>query len=535
VTLLLLGWDPDFVGTTFRPRTMKLPGACGGFHAIVVVALGSITGGPLSLFCDFLTIYSTAGVVDANHHHDPSTSDLPVPTHHWPFEEHAVDTVGGIVGQIRGPVGYSTLDHIQGIAALQLNCCAGKVVFNDARLKDEFTNYTVALWFKVDEIVPQRFRYLYEEGGVDYGFAVRIVGSSVQAAVLEGGGRSVKKVSAGMIKSGQWHHVVATYSNGLLAVFLDGILGNSVETGYGPFGAHVNASIGAVGLVHQRTALSLVGLIDDLRIWDGIALTALEVATLYASLSSGVPSTAPNTAPSDAPSSKGALPRPNFLLIVADDLNFDSVGFMGGVAPNVTPNIDRLARESHVFTRTHSASLVCQPSRQAMLSGKYPPIYGSVDFNPMQVGTRTVVSNLLDDGYLTATFHKFWHMQPYSSFPWTMTEDNSIIRGRTGNKRIGRAPTLLAEATRMTIAAAQRANKPFFLVVNSADSHRPFPGDGTSIDNSEMVEEPSRMYLPHEVTLPSPIPDLPLARTDVAQYASSVRRLDDTVGRCLQV
>ena len=43
------------------------------------------------------------------------------------------------------------------------------------------------------------------------------------------------------------------------------------------------------------------------------------------------------------------ISRPNILLIVADDLNFDSPGYAGGVAPDVTPNIDRLARESFSF------------------------------------------------------------------------------------------------------------------------------------------------------------------------------------------
>ena len=37
--------------------------------------------------------------------------------------------------------------------------------------------------------------------------------------------------------------------------------------------------------------------------------------------------------------------RPNVLLPVADDMNWDSPGCFGGVAPDVTPHIDRLAKE----------------------------------------------------------------------------------------------------------------------------------------------------------------------------------------------
>ena len=81
---------------------------------------------------------------------------------------------------------------------------------------------------------------------------------------------------------------------------------------------------------------------------------------------------------------KEEVPRPNFLLITADDMSYDSPGFTGGVAPGVTPNIDRLAGESFSFGRAFSTVSVCQPSRQSMLSGLYPHNYGSAGFFPMK-------------------------------------------------------------------------------------------------------------------------------------------------------
>ena len=38
--------------------------------------------------------------------------------------------------------------------------------------------------------------------------------------------------------------------------------------------------------------------------------------------------------------------RPNVLLLVADDMNWDSPGCFGGAAPNITPNIDKLASKA---------------------------------------------------------------------------------------------------------------------------------------------------------------------------------------------
>ena len=41
--------------------------------------------------------------------------------------------------------------------------------------------------------------------------------------------------------------------------------------------------------------------------------------------------------------------RPNVLLIVADDMNWDTPGCFGGAAPGITPNIDKLASEGMRF------------------------------------------------------------------------------------------------------------------------------------------------------------------------------------------
>ncbi|OAA61867.1 Alkaline-phosphatase-like, core domain protein [Niveomyces insectorum RCEF 264] len=63
-----------------------------------------------------------------------------------------------------------------------------------------------------------------------------------------------------------------------------------------------------------------------------------------------------------------ASKRPNFLLIVADDLGFSDVGAFGGEIR--TPNIDALANSSAGvrFTNFHTASM-CSPTRSMLLSG----------------------------------------------------------------------------------------------------------------------------------------------------------------------
>ncbi|ODO07742.1 hypothetical protein I350_03318 [Cryptococcus amylolentus CBS 6273] len=58
--------------------------------------------------------------------------------------------------------------------------------------------------------------------------------------------------------------------------------------------------------------------------------------------------------------------RPNFLVILADDLGFSDVGCFGSEIH--TPNLDKLAREGTRFSDYHTAS-ACSPTRSMLLSG----------------------------------------------------------------------------------------------------------------------------------------------------------------------
>lgn len=64
--------------------------------------------------------------------------------------------------------------------------------------------------------------------------------------------------------------------------------------------------------------------------------------------------------------------KPNILLIFADDLGYNDVGFQGSDF-HETPNMDRLAREGMVFTAAYAGAGNCAPSRACLLSGQYTP------------------------------------------------------------------------------------------------------------------------------------------------------------------
>ncbi len=122
-----------------------------------------------------------------------------------------------------------------------------------------------------------------------------------------------------------------------------------------------------------------------------------------------------------------AAPRKNILLIMADDFNYWN-GINGYYPQAKTPNIDALARKGVLFNNAHSASPVCNPSRNAMWSGVSPMVSG-IDTNAGLVFIRevkgfedTVTMNqyFKEQGYYVYGGGKLWH-------PGNMKRDNPHV------------------------------------------------------------------------------------------------------------
>ncbi|XP_077610859.1 arylsulfatase L [Crocuta crocuta] len=122
------------------------------------------------------------------------------------------------------------------------------------------------------------------------------------------------------------------------------------------------------------------------------------------------------------PSACGDLPgsRPNFLLLMADDLGIGDLGCYGNNTIR-TPNIDRLARDGVMLTQHLAAASVCTPSRAAFLTGRYPLRSGMVSSNGYRVlqwagaagglpANETTFAKILKErGYATGLIGK-WHL-----------------------------------------------------------------------------------------------------------------------------
>lgn len=165
--------------------------------------------------------------------------------------------------------------------------------------------------------------------------------------------------------------------------------------------------------------------------------------------------------------------KPNVILIISDDQGFPDYGFMGHERVS-TPNLDRMAAESLLYTRGYVMP-VCSPSLATLLTGKMPHANGitgnDLSGGRSKPGHREILKERLlgnslmlpkavtEAGYLTFQTGKIWNVT-YKEVGFThgMTDtagrhgDAGLDIGRKGMKPIYDF-----------IETAQAEKKPFFI------------------------------------------------------------------------
>ncbi|MEO0413944.1 MAG: sulfatase-like hydrolase/transferase, partial [Verrucomicrobiota bacterium] len=102
--------------------------------------------------------------------------------------------------------------------------------------------------------------------------------------------------------------------------------------------------------------------------------------------------------------------KPNFVLIMCDDLGWGDVGFNGGTTIR-TPHLDEMAGNGLVLSRFYAQAPVCSPTRASIVTGRHHDRTGIYTANKghLRAGEYTLYEALAANGYQTGHFGK-WHM-----------------------------------------------------------------------------------------------------------------------------
>ncbi|MCO6043360.1 sulfatase [Aeoliella sp. ICT_H6.2] len=219
-----------------------------------------------------------------------------------------------------------------------------------------------------------------------------------------------------------------------------------------------------------------------------------------------------------------AAERMNLLFITVDDMNCDSVGAFGCELEGITPNIDRLASEGMAFDRGFVNIAICQPTRAVWMTGRYPHRNGALGFDPINADVPTLPEALQEAGYYNALIGKTNHVVPTRA-------DSFDLKVNQRDLGHGRSESHYVEAVQRAMAEAKEASKPWFIMANLHDPHRPFAG--SKQEKYRPRPAVTRTITPQQAEVPAFLPDLPPVRREMAEYFTSVHRADDIVGAIL--
>ena len=220
-------------------------------------------------------------------------------------------------------------------------------------------------------------------------------------------------------------------------------------------------------------------------------------------------------------------PRPNFVLIIADDMNWDDCGAY--VHPTIrTPNIDRLATEGMRFTNAFLTASSCSPSRASIITGRYPHNTDAEQLHwPLPAGKKTFVELLKETGYWTAAAGK-WHLGDAvkDRFHHIREADVSGFQLPAGTNKTKGAMVAKEKSGCEHWVSTLRSrpkDKPFFLWLAALDPHRDYePG---------IIPNPHK---PIDVRVPPYLPDVQEVREELALYYDEIVRLDSYIGDVLK-
>jgi arylsulfatase A-like enzyme len=176
-----------------------------------------------------------------------------------------------------------------------------------------------------------------------------------------------------------------------------------------------------------------------------------------------------------------AAAKPNVVLITLDSARADRMGFLASTM-KLTPNLDRIARQSLVFERAYAQAALTVVSHASLLSGTYPQTHGATEFGaPLSASVPFSPDILHNAGYTTAAFVGSIELDPRNGlapgFDRGFNHYSAGFRlpqpGRSRYETVERLGSkVVAEANAWL---AENSQRPFFLWLHLSDPHAPYP------------------------------------------------------------
>ena len=230
----------------------------------------------------------------------------------------------------------------------------------------------------------------------------------------------------------------------------------------------------------------------------------------------------------------------NIIFFITDDES-PTLGCYGDPCA-VTPHIDAVAKDGTVFRNAFATTASCSASRSVVMSGLHNHRNGQFGHqhsyhkfasfhNVVSLAMPRVIQRA---GYRTAQIGKY-HVAPESVYHF-----ETYLKGNSRNA------VQMADNCRDFIAN-KSDDRPFFLYFATSDPHRGGGKDQTSeqdlkpdlfgnkANDASHAGVKEIFYEPSNVTVPPFLPDTIETREELAQYYQSCSRIDQGVGRLVEI
>lgn len=226
-----------------------------------------------------------------------------------------------------------------------------------------------------------------------------------------------------------------------------------------------------------------------------------------------------------AKTTKETSHQPNILFVISDDQAFPYSSAYGTNWVK-TPNFDKVAKDGILFTNAFVTSPGCSPSRASILTGRYP-------WQIEEAGTHAssfprkykVFTEVLEEnGYLVGFTGKPWAPGDWKDSGW---KQNPV--GTEYNQKKLEPPYTGISNCDYTgnfelFLNQRKADQPFFFWIGTHEPHRDFEKDSWQKEGKT----------DKSVRVPGFLPDHPIIKGDLLDYAIEIEWFDKQLGKVLK-